>query len=366
MTPSRPTQSLPLVLLLALALAEPMAARAAVYCVDDASELQLSLEAAFANDENDLIRIEAGIYRSTSPDGFVAFNFSSVSRDLEISGGWTPGCGLRLPGLRSTIDGELARPGMTLGGTTDVRGQLTIRNLQFLRGYSAEANRAGGLTINRGYDVVVESNLFRQNILEFGNTLAGAGLYVLSEGTIAVRGNLFVDNEAPFPSNTAAGAASLGCYSFTGSASFNNNTVTANLADVGGSADFGGVQLIGVPNCPWTVANNILWDNTGLDLAIGVAGVGVRNNDIENLGGSQPPAASSGNLAVDPQFVSAGNQRLRRSSPLVDAGINGASGGLPAASFDGGPRVVATLVDIGAYELDQLLVAGFDPSGFGL
>ena len=341
-------------------------AHAVTYCVENALELQTTLEAAVSNTTDDVIRIEAGIYRSSSPNGFYVYNFSSESHDLEISGGWTADCALRLPGQRSTIDGELQRPALVLGGTMDVRGELSIRHLQFLNGYSTDGNRAGGLTVNRGFDVVLESNLFRGNTLENDNTIAGAALYVLTEGPIAIRGNVFVDNDADSTGNAATGAVSMGCYSFSHSASFTNNTVTGNTADVGGATDISGVRVTGFPNCTWTLANNILWGNDGLDLYLDVASVTLRNNDIQNRAGSQLPVASVGNVNVNPQFVSATNLRLRRSSPLIDDGINGPVGGLPLSSFDAGPRVVGLIVDMGAYELDVLMANGFDSSPFGL
>ena len=362
MTTRRPAA---LALLLGIGSAGFDPAHAATFCVDDANELQATLEAAVSNSTDDVIRIETGIYRSNSPNGFSTYNFTSDPHDLEISGGWTSNCGLRLPGMRSTIDGELQRPGLVLGATVDVRGQVAVRNMQFVNGYSTDPNKAGGLTVNRGDNIVIESNLFRGNTLEHDNTGAAAGLYAVSEGSITIRGNLFVDNDADSTANPAAGAVSMGCYSFTQSANFNNNTVTGNTADMGAAADIGGVRVFGVPNCTWTLANNILWGNDGLDLAIDVTSVTLRDNDIQNRGGSQSPASSVGNVNVDPRFVSATQQRLQRSSPLVDAGINGPVGGLPGSSFDGGPRVVGSIVDIGAYELDVLMTNGFDSSAFG-
>lgn len=340
--------------------------RAVTYCAENAVELQTVLEAAVSNDTDDVIRLQSGIYRSSSPNGFYVYNFSSAAHDLEISGGWTTNCALRLPGQRSTIDGELQRPALVLGGTMDVRGELTIRHLQFVNGHSTDGNRAGGLTVNRGYDVTIESNLFRNNTLEFDNTIAGAALYVLTEGPVAIRGNVFVDNDADSTGAAATGAVSMGCYSFSHSGSFTNNTVTGNTADMGGANDIGGVRVTGFPNCTWTLANNILWGNAGLDLYLDVSSVTLRNNDIQDPGGSQLPATSLGNVDVNPQFVSTTNLRLRRSSPLIDEGINGPVGGLPLSSFDAGPRVVGSIVDIGAYELDLLLANGFDASPFGL
>lgn len=339
--------------------------QAATFCVDDANELQATLAAAVSNDESDVIRIESGVYRSTSPNGFNVFNGSSQAHDLEISGGWSAGCGLRLPGQRSSIDGEAVRPGMVIGGSLDVRGRLTLRNLQFLRGRSTHPDRAGGLTINRGYDVVLASNLFRLNVLDHANSAASGGLYLLTEGSIIVRGNVFADNDANSPPTAAAGAAGMHCYATSGFATFNHNTVTGNLADAGTLSDTGGIRVYGLPNCAWTVANNILWGNAGLDIAVDVAHVALLSNDLGEPGGSQLPGSFAGNVDVDPQFVSASNLRLQRSSPLVDAGLANPPGGTPSASFDGGPRLVGPGLDMGAYEQDGLFVHGFDPSGFG-
>ncbi|RYD14430.1 MAG: hypothetical protein EOP90_13540 [Lysobacteraceae bacterium] len=349
-------------LLLALA---SVPAEAITFCVDDANELQATLEVALSNgDEDDVIRIEAGVYRSISPDGFRAFNFSAIDADLEISGGWTENCGLRLPGLRSTIDGEFERPGLVLGGTMDVRGRIRIHGMQFVQGLSFEPAIAGGLTINRGYDIQVESNLFRGNATNGDDGTAAGALYALSEGSITVRGNVFVDNDADTPIQVSAGAASLHCYGIPAAAAFISNTVVGNSSGQGAPGDIGGVRVYGFPNCSWSIADNILWDNTGLDLAISVAGASLRYNDIDDLGGTEQPATSTGNLSVEPGFVSGTNLGLKRSSPLVDAGTNAPAGGLPSASFDGGPRIVGARVDMGAYELERLFTNGFDPTGF--
>ena len=112
-------------------------------------------------------------------------------------------------------------------------------------------------------------------------------------------------------------------------ASIVNNTVIDNVADAGASNDIGGIRIDG--ECDWDIANNILWNNTGIDLALNVEGVALRNNDIAELGGSKDPQTNSGNLSVDPQFVSATSPRRKRSSALIDAGPNATVGGLPGA-----------------------------------
>jgi hypothetical protein len=356
-------KSLPATLVLAMLAAVASPARAEIYCVDDATALQLALQvAATSATVNDSIKLESGTYRSTSPNGFNAFLSDINTGDLEISGGWSPGCQIRLPGRRSTIDGELARPGLVLGGSLDVHGRVRIAYLEFIRGMTSSDNRAGGLTVNRGFDIEIESNIFRDNAYSHSSSPAGAGLFALGEGSISVRNNLFLRNDADTSLSIAAGAAAVYCYGFGQVGRFINNTVYDNTADAGAASDIGGVHVGGEPGCAWEVSNNALWGNAGLDLAVGVGIVGVtlRNNNLDDLGGEEP-ATSSGNINLAPQFVSGTDFRLRRSSPLVDRGLNSAGGGVVGGSLDGGPRLVGPRVDIGAYELDKLLVDGFDP-----
>lgn len=329
-----------------------MHAGAASYCVDTAAELQSALTAAAASTVDDIIRIESGTYVSTSAQGFRAE--LSVTGDLEISGGWFAGCLFRQRGVRSVIDGGLVRPGMTLLGTFDSGGLLRVAHLSFVRGVGSDA---GGLTANpfvaTNLDVEIEDCNFRDNTAVGATEGFGGGLIAVSDGSLSVKGNVFALNHG----DAGAGAASLRCGSGLGA--FVNNTVVDNTADVGAAGDSGGVHLNG--NCVWEVANNILWGNEGLDLMLFAQDAVLRYNDLDDLGGPEPPASSQGNINVDPQFVSATNFRLERSSPLVDAGLDAPLAGLPAFSHDGGPRIAGPAVDIGAYELDVLFADDFDP-----
>lgn len=323
------------------------------YCVDTPAELQAALTASAASPANDTIRLVEGTYISAS--GFSAT--LSETGDLSISGGWAPGCLFRWPGRRSTIDGELQRPGLVLLGGFDSGGLLRVAHMNFLRGRSTGQRIAGGLTANpylaAGLDIEVEHCRFIDNTADDETAGYGGGLNAVAEGAMRIRNNVFRLNHA----DTAGGAASLYCG--TGVAGFVNNTVIENTADVGADNDIGGVRLDG-PTCNWEVANNILWDNEGRDLSLHNEGAVVRYNDIDDLGG-QAPGSASGNLSVVPQFVSVSSQRLLRTSPLVDAGLNEPFTGLPAVSLDGGPRLVGPRVDIGAYELDVLFADDFDP-----
>jgi len=64
-----------------------------------------------------------------------------------------------------------------------------------------------------------------------------------------------------------------------------------------------------------------------------------------------PDPGGEGNISSDPQFVdaAAGNYRLKLSSPCINAGTN-LPGMESTTDFDGNPRIVDGIVDIGAFE----------------
>lgn len=171
-------------------------------------------------------------------------------------------------------------------------------------------------------------------------------------GRVSVFGNVFTEKHAA----NFDGAGALTCFGSLGA--FTNNAVVRNTARFCQPTVRGGINLSG--NCLGEVANNIRWDNEGYDLSIDEDEVALRNNNLDDLDGT-PIGGSSGNINLDPQFVSVGILRLARSSPLVDAGFNETLLGLPLRSFDGGIRVAGARIDIGACELDVLFTNDFDP-----
>jgi hypothetical protein len=341
------------VLLACVAAARP--AGAATYCVDTAAELQSALSAAAASSADDVINIVGGTYASTSAQGFRVD--LSAPGDLRISGGWFGACLFQVAGQRSTIDGELHRPGLVLLGTQDTAGLLHIDHLSFIHGRSNESHVAGGLTANpylsNGFGVEIESNRFVDNSADHPNDSVGGGLKTDASNGLLLRDNVFNDNHAA----SQGGGAALYCEA--GLTEITNNTFTANSASNGLADTSGGLLLQGT--CGTEIVNNILWGNDGLDLSLLTPGVVVRYNDIADIGGTEAPGSSTANLDVDPQFESAGILRLERTSPLIDIGFDEPLSGLSAQAFDGGPRLVGPHVDFGAYELDKLFDDGFDP-----
>lgn len=61
---------------------------------------------------------------------------------------------------------------------------------------------------------------------------------------------------------------------------------------------------------------------------------------------------TNGNISADAGFVGGGSYRLQAGSPAIDAGSNLAPS-LPAADFDGLPRISAGVVDMGVFEFQQ-------------
>lgn len=202
----------------------------------------------------------------------------------------------------------------------------------------------------------------------------GGGLTVTT-GNPAVKNVWFDDNAA-----TRGGGAS-----FTGSrATVFNAAFTRNFAQSGGAVftrEVGrdvfvnttmagnAVQLLGgaihnVQGSP-RVVNSIVWANAGITKVGSLGGaVTFCYSDVEGSGGSGDWDPTYGidcghNLDVDPLFLSVfnGDVHLRPGSPVIDMGDNAAPG-LPPTDFDGDPRIIDGVVDMGADEFT-------DPTGIG-
>ncbi len=99
------------------------------------------------------------------------------------------------------------------------------------------------------------------------------------------------------------------------------------------------------------VYNNILYDNNGTDdLYTDSDNAIIVDNIIGHRGSgaslNTPPA---GTINADPQLT-ASYRPTEPTSPAINSGSNAVPGGLPASDLDGGPRVIGSAVDRGAYE----------------
>jgi hypothetical protein len=115
----------------------------------------------------------------------------------------------------------------------------------------------------------------------------------------------------------------------------NNCTVNGNSADGAGG---------GVRSHSGTLNNCIVWGNTGASANIYVDGESTIRNTC-----SDPLPEGDGNIFADPMFD--GNH-LQASSPCINAGNN--SYVSTTNDLAGNPRIVASVVDMGAYEFTGL------------
>ncbi len=321
----------------------PATLGAAVLCATTAAGIQTHLDTAVGNGVADEIRIAAGTYAPAAALNYTAF----VSQDLTISGGWDPTCTAQRPDPALTVlDGQNARRPLGIN-TTTTTATVTIRYLTFLNG-NAGAGNGGGLALECGAAGTLHATV-EHVVARGGAAASGAGLLISVDlGSLRLANNLVVDNVA---ATNFAGVA-LTCNG--ASASIVHNTVANNT--ISGAGTTGGVRIAGTTAAVF--ANNILWGNEGTDLLLTSASLyWVYANDVENQVGT--PAGGANNVAVDPQFVGAGDYRLAPTSTLVDGGDT-VNATLPARDLVTGTRDLDGGPDLGAYESEHLFSDAFE------
>lgn len=351
---------------------------AARFCVADAEGLTAALAAAAGNGEDNEILLRQGIY--FAPAGGWRIDLLNGAHSLDLAGGHTDAaCARRSADAALTVlDGkDLARPlsietsgsfGAPNGKHINVSG-LTFRN--------GRAEDAAGLKVSDpgpiyGGTILVEGNVFLDNTTTSFRFGLGAGaLLAATDGPdfnggtgLVVRNNLFAGNSGP---NAAA------MYLFSNNLiEVGNNTVAGNRATdaaLGERVAVGYFTLTGI-----RFSNNVFWDNNPAalpqtyDLRLddnGQARAALVNNLLQSRVGTA--VSETGSVGGNPVFAdtAARNYAPGAGSPLVDAGSDTSTAGLPPSDVAGHPRVAGTQVDIGAYERDAtrpdaIFADGFD------
>lgn len=321
-------------------------ANADEFCVADGNAFDLALSASNGNGEADVIRMQAGDYRRNAGSGF--YTGVGAGQALEISGGWSAGCGSqsRDPAL-TQIHGDGLRRGLRIDAAGGA-GNVIVSNLSFVAGFATTLEMAGGLVINglSGYsgDILIERNIFRGN----NGSAQSGGLYVTRGATTTVRGNLFIYNMG-----TSSGGAYLNPAGGIGFVS--NNTFGYNSSPESSLSNPGGLRHDG--SGVLDVVNNLFVGNSN---GLGAHDVHILPGDsfLNNRYGfiAAMPAMSAGNTTADPQIIDqTGNFRLQDGSPLIDAGFAPVPGERTQFDLDGQPRVIGAAIDIGAYEKSDVL-----------
>jgi hypothetical protein len=349
--PCMPIAMLARSILIASALAGFLSATSvfAAVCASTPAQLDAALTTAASNGVDDDIRVVVGSYLLTA--GLVYDAVTSETNKLSVSGGWAAGCLIHAESGETTLDGQdLVRPLLVY-----TFGPTTVRRLNFVRGKHSDS-AGGGLAIGstNAADLTIESNAFVNNEPLGGR---GGGIFMATSGTTILRNNLFFFNTGSTsaayvtrPTQAApTGPSGLPEVYVTG------NTFVANQLVNG--VGFGALVLAG-PN-QYRISNNIFWNNQGIDVYDYFGLTDYRNNDIGAIDG-HPPLSMIGNVNVNPMFDGFLSTRLKPSSPLVNAGLDSAPGGLGVIDESGAARRVGLHVDIGAFETDVLLRTGFE------
>ena len=342
--------------------------------VRNTMELQNALTTAQNNGQDDIIYLAAGVYSAVeNGKGFVYDSTNGDNRKLTICGenGTTPD--------QVILDGGNAfAPVLSLVDENEnhTNSTFTIQGITIKNGKMQEWDQnGGGLYIDLEFKeeilecwVTVKDCIIRNNV---GDDAGGVAIY--TDGcSVRFVNNVVIENTAMDDDGGAEiwGSPKIIC---------SNNIIASNTAtDTVGGIEIGGEELIFVNN---TISinsainndfcqgggididtdkaylyNNIIWGNKSAgDLSdIGdLENVEAYDyyNDYHSVIGSQHFLVSVGHIDADPLFVNpaAHDYHLSANSPCIDAGTADAPG-LPAADFEGDPRIVGSAPDIGADE----------------
>jgi hypothetical protein len=253
-------------------------------------------------------------------------------------------------------------PSYTNGGggmLIDSTGPVTVSHCVFTNN-AAGAYKGGAVSIVNAGPISLDHCTFMNNNAGMGGALAVAN----AAGAMAIDACMFVNNssingyggavnsESPafsavncvFAGNTASGGdlPNGGAYAGTGgTSSFMNCSFTGNTAGAGGAIFH---AITGGPGTETTLTNCIVQGDSQPELSVDTAYLTVTYSDLQGVTGG--PWPGTGNLGVDPNFVSATDLHLQGSSPCID---KGASTGAPSVDIEGHTRPVDG-VDMGAYE----------------
>jgi hypothetical protein len=219
----------------------------------------------------------------------------------------------------------------------------------------------GGGMLNNSSSLTVSNCTFESNSTDFGGGMANTNSSLVvadctfSGNSADYGGGMFNDNSTTevtnctFSGNTATNGGGM----------FNRNgsspTVT-NCTFSGNTSLLYGGGMCNWDNSSPTLTNCIFWDGGGEIYNDGTSAPVVTYCDIEGEG----IYPGTGNINADPLFVNTagGDFHLQAGSPCIDAGNNSAPS-LPSTDFEGDPRVVNDVVDMG---VDEYYV----PAGSGL
>ena len=302
-------------------------ASATDFCVQTLSDLTTGLNLATLVElpDNDVtLKLVAQTYVWNVSDN-ASRTYVSKNR-LRLLGGYNSDCTTRTINPDNTV--------IRLTGSTGI-GFETSGDEEIIEGITIQhaSNLSFGSPIsctNIGKTLRVE----RSKLLALN--AGGSRVMSLNCHNLLMQNTLIVGGHATYLQSFADDGAT--------SAKLVNNTIVSG---------FGGIALYRSASAdPFTASlyNNVLWGNgSDLDLDNGSSPVTVFAYHNTWAGTGVSLSANIGNSTANPQLTA--SYRLGEpASPAINSGFNSVAGGLPGTDLAGGPRLVGSAVDRGAYE----------------
>jgi len=346
-------------LILLVVLSAPVVSQATVYCVENETQVQSTMDMALASSDALVeVHIKTGNYLFSSGDWGYFGVLQGTNKTLWISGGWSGS-----PGQCTTQDGDVAstvfwglsqRKVFGFNASTTFTGSAIIENMTFGGGFIDTGSSASCLSLGEQTGGVMGIRLDRVWVANCTATsnVTGAAVSLASSASMLVRNSVFANIDA-------GGGLPLSVVLKAGVGYVLNNTIADNVsANVNG---FVGLYANATNGAALTVSNNLLDGNVAtaharVDVLVGT-GVSLQNNRFTGIFGV--PVANIGSSTGSAGFIS-GSFQLSSSSTARDAGAFYAPIIQGVWDVAAQQRVRGSAIDLGALELQLLLEDSFE------
>ena len=204
----------------------------------------------------------------------------------------------------------------------------------------------GGGMYNDSSSPTVTNCIFSNNTADYGSGMYNDEVMLNHSGPTVVN--------CTFSGNFARDEGG-GMYNWTCNPTVINCTFSGNTADDGN----GGGMLNYYGSSP-IITNCIMWAN--MPNQISILGGGTPSVTYSDIQGGY---TGTGNIDENPLFVSGSDLHLQTGSPCLNAGDNDSVPAGITTDLDGLPRIINLVVDMGAYESQDLVVICVDINAAG-